>query len=228
MATPTKKPAAAKKPATAKPGAPATEKAAIHKAAAKKDSVAKKPAAAKPATHKAAAHAPTAHTPISHAHKAVEAEENVAVAAAPATEAIVRAPIAILDLKGKYTYSVGRRKTSVANVRLYNGTNPSTVNGKKLADYFSNNAGYLEDALKPLRLTGLEKEVYLVITVNGGGINSQAGAVAHGLSRAIAKANSEFHKVLKQNGLLTRDSRMKERKKPGLKRARRGPQWAKR
>lgn len=213
MATPTKKPAA-KKPAAAKVAVPAAEKAVVHKAA----------------IHKAPAKKPAAHKAVNHTEKSTKTEEHdeAVAAAVPASGAVVRAPIAVLDLKGKYSYSVGRRKTSVANVRLYTGTNPSTVNGRKLADYFSNNAGYLEDALKPLRLTGLEKEVYLVITVNGGGINSQAGAVAHGLSRAIAKANSEFHKVLKQNGLLTRDSRMKERKKPGLKRARRGPQWAKR
>jgi small subunit ribosomal protein S9 len=213
MATPTKKPAT-KKAVVSK----ASEKTVVHKAPAKTT-------VKKPVVHKT-----TAHKPAAHAH-------------APAPEAVVAAPAAIetapkatasrgtssiLDLKGKYSYSVGRRKTSVANVRLYNGSEPSTVNQKKLADYFSHNAGYLEAVLRPLRLTGLEKEIYMVVTANGGGINSQAGAIAQGISHAIAKANSEFRKVLKQNGLLTRDSRMKERKKPGLKRARRGPQWAKR
>jgi small subunit ribosomal protein S9 len=222
MATPTKKPAAAKKAAAAKTPEKVVEKTSektvAHKASAKT-------AVKKPAVHKTAIHKPVAHehTPASEATLTVEA----AIETAPKAAAS-RGASSILDLKGRYSYSVGRRKTSVANVRLYNGSEPSTVNQKKLADYFSHNAGYLEAVLRPLRLTGLEKEIYMVVTANGGGINSQAGAIAHGISHAIAKANSEFRKVLKQNGLLTRDSRMKERKKPGLKRARRGPQWAKR
>jgi len=203
MATPTKK--------------PATKKAVVHKAPAKTT-------VKKPVVHKTAAHKPVAHE---HA-PAPESTLVVEAAIETAPKAGASRTSSILDLKGKYSSSVGRRKTSVANVRLYNGSEPSTVNKKKLADYFSHNAGYLEAVLRPLRLTGLEKEIYMVVTANGGGINSQAGAIAQGISHAIAKANSEFRKVLKQNGLLTRDSRMKERKKPGLKRARRGPQWAKR
>ncbi|MBU6447575.1 30S ribosomal protein S9 [Patescibacteria group bacterium] len=128
---------------------------------------------------------------------------------------------------GKYAYAVGRRKTSVANIRLFNGKGKNTVNQKDIAVYFGNKA-LVEQALKPLQLTGLENHAYVYINISGGGINSQSQAVAHGIATAMAKSTPELRKVLKKNGLLTRDSRMKERKKPGLKRARRGPQWAKR
>lgn len=138
------------------------------------------------------------------------------------------APIAILDLQGRYAYAVGRRKTATATIRMFNGTDKSTVNNKTLVEYFHNNPTYLELAVQPLRVTGLEKEVFVSVHTNGGGLNAQAGAISHGIAHAIAKSNEEFRKVLKQNGLLTRDSRMKERKKPGLKGARRGSQWAKR
>lgn len=140
-------------------------------------------------------------------------------------------PIAELSAElvkgGKYVYAVGRRKTSVANVRMFSGKEKHQVNKKDINAYFGLK-GYVEEALKPLQLTGLETQVYVYANVKGGGAHSQAQAVAHALSNAIAKSNSDFRKVLKKNGLLTRDSRMKERKKPGLKRARRGPQWAKR
>ncbi|MBU6447690.1 30S ribosomal protein S9 [Patescibacteria group bacterium] len=128
---------------------------------------------------------------------------------------------------GRYAYAVGRRKTSVANIRLFNGKGKSTVNQKDIAVYFGNNA-LVEQALKPLQLIGLENQAYVYVNMSGGGINSQSQALAQGLATAIAKSTPDFRKILKKNGLLTRDSRMKERKKPGLKRARRGPQWAKR
>ncbi len=189
---------------------------------AKKTTSAKTPAARKPSVRKTAAKA----APV----EAVE-EMKLDVVAEDATAETSRAPIApiaILDLKGRYAYSVGRRKTSTATVRMFNGTDKSTVNNKPLTEYFHNNATYLELAVQPLRVTGLEKEVFISVHVSGGGINSQAGAISHATAHAIAKSNEEFRKVLKQNGLLTRDSRMKERKKPGLKGARRGSQWAKR
>ena len=128
---------------------------------------------------------------------------------------------------GRYVYAVGRRKTAVANVRMFSGIGKSTVNHKEIKEYFGNQ-DYVDIAFKPLQLTGTEKDLYVFVNIKGGGIHAQAQAVAHGLARAIAKATPDFHKVLKKNGMLTRDSRMKERKKPGLKRARRGPQWAKR
>ncbi len=128
---------------------------------------------------------------------------------------------------GKYFYGVGRRKTSVANIRMFFGKSENQVNKKKIDAYFGLK-GYVGEALKPLQLTGLESQVYIYANVKGGGAHSQAQAVAHGLANAIAASDENFRKVLKKNGMLTRDSRMKERKKPGLKRARRGPQWAKR
>lgn len=128
---------------------------------------------------------------------------------------------------GKYVWAVGRRKTSVANVRLFQGDGKSTVNKKSIEKYF-NNSGFVAEALKPMQLTGTEKNSYVYVNIAGGGLHSQAKALAHGLARAIILASPDSRKVLKKNGMLTRDSRMKERKKPGLKRARRGPQWAKR
>jgi small subunit ribosomal protein S9 len=136
--------------------------------------------------------------------------------------------VADVNLKsGQYSYAVGRRKTAVANVRLFSGAEKSTVNKKEIIKYFGNQ-NYVDTAFKPLQLTGLEKRVYVYVNVKGGGINAQSQAIAHGIAQALTKNNSEFRLVLKKNGTLTRDSRMKERKKPGLKRARRGSQWAKR
>lgn len=206
MATPAKKTSTVKKSAAAKAAKPAAAKAP-----------AKKPAAA----HKAPAHKPE--------HKS---EHVTAPVKAHKEPEVVPDELASSTLKlaaGRYSFATGRRKTSVANIRLYSGAGKSMVNKTKtLAEYFSENAGYLDTVGLPLRLTGLDKHVYFIATINGGGINSQAGAVSQGIAQAIAKANTDFRKVLKSNGLLTRDSRMKERKKPGLKRARRGPQWAKR
>ena len=153
-----------------------------------------------------------------------------AVAQAPVLSEKTEKVLAVGELKltgGRYAYSVGRRKTAVANVRLFDGRGKSTVNGKDILVYFGNKA-LVERAFKPLNLTGLENRTYVYVNVKGGGLNSQAEAVSHGIATAMAKNNEDFRKVLKKNGTLTRDSRMKERKKPGLKRARRGSQWAKR
>ncbi len=161
--------------------------------------------------------------------KAPEAEAPVETAAPVLSEKTEKI-LAVGELKladGRYAYSVGRRKTSVANVRLFAGKGKSTVNGKDILVYFGNKA-LVERAFRPLNLTGLENRTYVFVNVKGGGIHSQAEAVSHGIATAMAKNNEEFRKVLKKNGTLTRDSRMKERKKPGLKRARRGSQWAKR
>lgn len=128
---------------------------------------------------------------------------------------------------GKYIYATGRRKTAVANVRMFAGSDKNMVNKKPLTDYFSDKA--LQDtALRPLALTGLMDEYYFEAIVNGGGKNSQVDAVLHGISQTLAKLNDDVKKVLKKNGFLTRDDRKKERKKPGLRGARRAPQWAKR
>lgn len=127
----------------------------------------------------------------------------------------------------KYIFATGRRKTSVANIRLFEGHGKLIVNKKPLENYFQFKY-YQETALKPFNLTGLGKRYYFSAHINGGGIHSQAQALRHGIAVALSNISAEIRKVLKKNGLLTRDDRKKERKKPGLKRARRAPQWAKR
>jgi small subunit ribosomal protein S9 len=129
--------------------------------------------------------------------------------------------------KGKYIFATGRRKTAIANVRLFSGHGDSTVNHKPLKKYF-NYAYYLESIDRPFNVTGLGKDYNFVAHVSGGGPNAQAEAVRHGISLALSTISEEVRRVLKKNGLLTRDDRKKERKKPGLKRARRSPQWSKR
>ncbi len=129
--------------------------------------------------------------------------------------------------KGRYVFATGRRKTAVANVRLFSGQEENIVNKVAFNKYF----GYTyhqHEILKPLELTGLKGDYYFTAHINGGGQHSQAGALSHGISTALGKMSEEVRRVLKKNGLLTRDDRKKERKKPGLKRARRSPQWAKR
>jgi small subunit ribosomal protein S9 len=128
---------------------------------------------------------------------------------------------------GKYIFATGRRKTSVANVRLFEGNGQHLVNKKPFETYFSYSF-YQDKALKPFDVTGLAKDFHVVANVSGGGAHSQAEALSHGVARALSTISDEVKMVLKKNGLLTRDDRVKERKKPGLKRARRAPQWAKR
>jgi small subunit ribosomal protein S9 len=128
---------------------------------------------------------------------------------------------------GKYIFATGRRKTSIANVRLFAGTGDIVINKKAFNVYFPNKPQQ-DTALRPLAVTGLAGEYYFVAHVSGGGKMSQVGAVRHGVAQALAKLNSDLQNVLKKNGFLTRDDRKKERKKPGLRGARRAPQWAKR
>ncbi len=132
------------------------------------------------------------------------------------------------ESKRPYHYGTGRRKASVARVRVYeNGTGSITINGRDIDDYFG------LDTLKllvrqPLVLTDLVGKVDVVVTVAGGGVTGQAGAIRHGVSRALLGLNPEYRAALKAAGFLTRDPRMKERKKYGLKAARRAPQFSKR
>jgi small subunit ribosomal protein S9 len=128
---------------------------------------------------------------------------------------------------GKYTFATGRRKTAVANVRLFSGQKESVVNKKPFKTYFSF-SNFQEVALRPLHLTGLGEDFHFSAAISGGGMTAQAQALQHGLAQALVLTNAELRLVLKKNGMLTRDDRKKERKKPGLKRARRAPQWAKR
>ena len=121
----------------------------------------------------------------------------------------------------------GRRKESIARVRLMAGKGEITVNGKKLDEYFGS------EILKvivnqPFAVTNTVGKYDVIVKVVGGGFTGQAGAIRHGISRALNEANSEFRPILKANGFLTRDPRMKERKKYGLKKARKAPQFSKR
>ena len=130
--------------------------------------------------------------------------------------------------KKPYFYGTGRRKSSVARVHVYqNGTGAITINGRDIDEYFGLETLKLL-VRQPLVATELVGKVDLVITVTGGGVTGQAGAIRHGLSRALLQVNPEYRAVLKAAGFLTRDPRMKERKKYGLKAARRAPQFSKR
>ena len=130
--------------------------------------------------------------------------------------------------KKPYLYGTGRRKSSVARVHVYpNGTGTITINGRSIDEYFG------LDTLKmivrqPLVATATEGKVDIVATVKGGGVSGQAGALRHGIARALLLAADENRAILKKAGFLTRDPRMKERKKYGLKAARRAPQFSKR
>ncbi len=129
--------------------------------------------------------------------------------------------------KKPYFYGTGRRKYSVARVRLIPGSGAITINKRDIDDYFG------LDTLKlvvrqPFGVTSTEGKFDVVVSVNGGGVSGQAGAIRHGISRALLQANEEYRPLLKKAGFLTRDPRMKERKKYGLKAARRASQFSKR
>ena len=136
--------------------------------------------------------------------------------------------MATYKCKKPYMYGTGRRKSSVARVHLIpNGTGAITINGRDIDDYFG------LDTLKlivrqPLVTVGLTDKVDIECTVAGGGVSGQAGAIRHGISRALVLVNPEYRASLKAAGFMTRDPRMKERKKYGLKGARRAPQFSKR
>ena len=126
-----------------------------------------------------------------------------------------------------YFYGTGRRKDSVARVRVYTGTGKVTINDRDIDNYFGLETLKLI-VRSPLVLLGLEGKYDVVVRVSGGGVSGQAGAIRHGLARALLQQNEENRSVLKRAGFLTRDPRMKERKKYGLKAARRAPQFSKR
>ena len=126
-----------------------------------------------------------------------------------------------------YFYGTGRRKSSVARVRVYAGTGKIIINEREIDDYFG------LDTLKlivrqPLTLTETEEKFDIICRVAGGGVSGQAGAIRHGIARALLQYDEELRPALKKAGFLTRDPRMKERKKYGLKGARRAPQFSKR
>ena len=126
-----------------------------------------------------------------------------------------------------YFYGTGRRKNSVARVRVYNGTGKITINDRDIDDYFGLETLKLI-VRQPLAVAGVEGKFDIVVRVAGGGVSGQAGAIRHGLSRALLVYDENLRGELKKAGFLTRDPRMKERKKYGLKAARRAPQFSKR
>jgi small subunit ribosomal protein S9 len=127
----------------------------------------------------------------------------------------------------RYFYGTGRRKTAVARVRLYPGAGEILVNGKGYLDVFTRGA-HQQRVLAPLKAAGAEGRFNVQAKIVGGGITGWAGALSHGIARAIASSEEVSKPALRRQGLLTRDPRMKERKKVGLKRARKAPQYTKR
>ena len=129
--------------------------------------------------------------------------------------------------ESNYYYGTGRRKSSVARVRVYPGTGKITINDRDIDNYFGLETLKLI-VRQPLTLTGTTEKFDIVVRVAGGGVTGQAGAIRHGLSRALLQFDENLRPALKKAGFLTRDPRMKERKKYGLKGARRAPQFSKR
>ncbi len=129
--------------------------------------------------------------------------------------------------KQTYFYGTGRRKSAVAQVKLYPGDGDIIVNGISYEEAFPS-PEYQRIISRPLVVTESVDKFNVMAKVSGGGISGQSSAICHGIARALVVASEKFKPVLRQNGLLTRDSRVKERKKPGLKRARKAPQYTKR
>lgn len=130
-------------------------------------------------------------------------------------------------VKQTYFYGTGKRKTAVAKVRLLPGSGSIAINNVPYEEAF-NRLVHRQTVMQPFLVTDTVGRYDAVIKVIGGGISGQCGAIAHGISRALLKSDEKLRPALRQNGLLTRDSRIKERKKPGLKRARKAPQYTKR
>jgi small subunit ribosomal protein S9 len=129
--------------------------------------------------------------------------------------------------KEQYFYAIGRRKTSSAQVKLFITPGESSINGKPMNEYV-HRGDLFGKLLAPLKVAGLQDRVKFEVDVAGGGEASQVDAIAHGLSRALVLSSEDLRKTLRGAGLLTRDARKVERKKPGLKKARKSPTWSKR
>ena len=132
-----------------------------------------------------------------------------------------------MELTGRYYEGIGRRKAASARVRLYSGEGGVVVNDKPLEDYFGRDRDR-NMVVAPLELVGMRSAYTLSVKVHGGGITGQADAIAHGLARALLLIDPDLRSTLRKAGYVTRDGRAKERKKPGLKRARKAPQYTKR
>ena len=130
-------------------------------------------------------------------------------------------------MEKKYYYGTGRRKASVARVRLISGTGKISVNGFDVKEYMPSEM-LIIDLMQPLQLTEKADKFDIIATVDGGGFSGQAGAMRLGIARALEKSDEDLRTILKTSKMLTRDARVKERKKPGLKGARRAPQFSKR
>ncbi|MBN1369578.1 MAG: 30S ribosomal protein S9 [Dehalococcoidaceae bacterium] len=133
----------------------------------------------------------------------------------------------MIEKQKEYLHGTGRRKTAVAQVKLFKGNGAILVDGQPFEERF-NRVLYRQTILKPFEITGTMGKYDAVVKVNGGGITGQCEAIRHGIARALAEIDEKFHHELREGGLLTRDPRIKERKKPGLKRARKAPQYTKR
>ncbi len=127
----------------------------------------------------------------------------------------------------QYYEGVGRRKTASARVRIMTGNGDFVVNGKSAEEYFTR-VGDMAHIVEPLEVAEMLGKLDISVLVNGGGVTGQAGAVRHGIARALLKLDPDLRPKMRKGGFLTRDARMKERKKPGLKRARKAPTYTKR
>lgn len=128
----------------------------------------------------------------------------------------------------RYFYGTGRRKTAIARVRLLPGDGQWVINGKTMVDYFGHRPMAHQTVRQPLVTANVLDRFDVSVLVKGGGVVGQVGAVRHGIARALVQFDAELRPILKRNGFLTRDPRVKERKKVGLKRARKAPQYTKR
>nr|YP_010336771.1 ribosomal protein S9 [Stylonema alsidii]UNJ15177.1 ribosomal protein S9 [Stylonema alsidii] len=124
--------------------------------------------------------------------------------------------------------AVGRRKCAIARVRIFKGSGEILINNIEISKYLQYSPKYLQHVKEPLNLVNLETEIDIKVSVFGGGISGQAGAIRLGIARALCQINSDHRVILKSEGCLTRDARIKERKKYGLKKARKAPQYSKR
>ncbi len=129
--------------------------------------------------------------------------------------------------KKEYIYATGKRKSSIARVNIIPGTGKITINKKDMDEVYTLDT-LKAIVLKPFKVANMMEKYDVIATVNGGGFSGQAGAIAHGIAKALATTDPEVRTILKRNGLLTRDSRVKERRKYGLKKARKAPQFSKR
>jgi small subunit ribosomal protein S9 len=225
MATKKTTEAAADKPAKK----PAAAKAAAGAVAAKKPAAPRKKAAGADVAEKAAAVTAPVASPVA----AAMPDADRIVELAPAKITLTAADLASLSeaitlAEGKYVFARGRRKTATASVKMWmGGKGEVTTNGKAFDEHFKLQT-LRDSVISPLKAVGLDKTVRLEIRLSGGGMTGQAEAGRHGVARAIVALNEAYRVPMRRLGYLTRDPRAKERKKYGLKKARKAPQWSKR